>query len=129
MSRSSRRRWDIAVGLAFALLVSRPVTAQEEGALAFPGAEGFGARATGGRGGRVLIVDSLADDPINPAPNTFRWACEVQGGPRIVVFRTGGIIELRRSVVIGNPHITIAGQTAPGDGICLKGSPPLHPGG
>jgi pectate lyase len=88
----------------------------------FPGAEGFGAAATGGRGGRVLIVDSLADDVREPAPGTLRWACETQTGPRIVVFRTGGTIELARAVVVRNPDLTIAAQTAPGDGICLKGS-------
>src|SRR3954464_15054706 len=100
----------VCVGATQAAIAATPQV------LAFPGAEGFGARATGGRGGRVLIVDSLADDPINPARNTFRWACESEGGPRIVVFRTGGIIELARPVVIRNAHITIAGQTAPGDG-------------
>jgi hypothetical protein len=89
---------------------------------AFPGAEGFGAVATGGRGGRVLFVDSLADDPRDAAPGTLRWACERASGPRFVLFRTGGIIELARPIVITNPDITIAGQTAPGDGICLKGS-------
>jgi len=89
---------------------------------AFPGAEGFGARATGGRGGKVLIVDSLADDVRNPAPGTLRWACEAQSGPRIVVFRTGGIIELARAIVVRNPNLTIAAQTAPGEGVCLKGS-------
>ena len=88
----------------------------------FPSAEGFGAIATGGRGGKVLIVDSLTDDPRNPAPGTFRWACEGQSGPRIVVFRTGGIIELVRTVVVRNADLTIAAQTAPGDGLCLKGS-------
>ena len=89
---------------------------------AFPGAEGFGAHATGGRGGRVLFVDSLDDDPKTPAPNTFRWACESQSGARIVVFRVGGIIELSRTVDIVNGDVTIAAQTAPGNGICLKGS-------
>jgi pectate lyase len=89
---------------------------------AFPGAEGFGARTTGGRGGKVLFVDSLDDDPKTPAPNTFRWACESQSGPRIVIFRIGGIIELARTVDIKHPDITVAAQTAPGDGICLKGS-------
>jgi pectate lyase len=89
---------------------------------AFPGAEGFGAKATGGRGGRVLFVDSLLDNPREPSPGTFRWACERESGPRIVVFRTGGIIELARPVEITHPNVTIAGQTAPGDGVCLKGS-------
>jgi len=99
-----------------------PFSKAASGVPAFPGAEGFGANATGGRGGRVLIVDSIADDFRNPAPGTFRWACETQNGPRIVVFRTGGVIELARVVVVNNPNLTIAAQTAPGDGVCLKGS-------
>jgi pectate lyase len=89
---------------------------------AFPGAEGFGASATGGRGGKVLFVDSLEDNARNPVANTFRWACESQSGPRIVIFRIGGIIELARTVNIVNGDLTIAAQTAPGSGICLKGS-------
>src|SRR4051812_25168110 len=89
---------------------------------AFPTAEGFGAYATGGRGGKVLFVDSLEDDPHSPAANTFRWACETRTGPRIVVFRTGGVIELARTIDVVNGDVTIAAQTAPGSGICLKGS-------
>lgn len=105
---------------AFALL-SAMASAQDP-VPAFPNAEGFGANATGGRGGRVLIVDSLADDPKSPAPGTFRWACEKESGPRIVTFRTGGLIELSRVITVSNPDLTIAAQTAPGDGLCLKGS-------
>src|SRR5436190_10011119 len=82
---------------------------------AFPGAEGFGANTPGGRGGKVIAVTNLSDD----GPGSFRAACETEG-PRIVIFRVSGLITLNRKLVIKNPYITIAGQTAPGDGICLR---------
>ena len=82
---------------------------------AFPGAEGGGAYATGGRGGKVYEVTTLDLD----APGGLREAIKGEG-PRIVVFRVGGAIDLKGSLFIQNPHITIAGQTAPGDGICLS---------
>jgi pectate lyase len=81
----------------------------------FPGAEGFGATTPGGRGGKVIAVTNLSDD----GPGSFRAACEAEG-PRIVVFRVSGLITLTRKLIIKNPYITIAGQTAPGDGICLR---------
>ncbi len=83
---------------------------------AFPGAEGGGAYSFGGRGGKVYEVTSLADR----GPGTFRWACE-QGGPRIVVFNVAGIIHLKSPIIVRAPYITIEGQTAPGDGICVAG--------
>jgi len=83
---------------------------------AFPGAEGFGAHAIGGRGGRVIEVTNLNDS----GPGSFRAACEASG-PRIVVFRTGGTIVAQSDIPISDPYLTIAGQTAPGDGICLRG--------
>ncbi len=83
---------------------------------AFPTAEGFGKYAIGGRGGRTIAVTTLAAS----GPGSFREACEASG-PRIVVFRVGGIIDLGdEEIAIQNPYITIAGQTAPGDGICFK---------
>jgi len=83
---------------------------------AFPGAEGFGASTPGGRGGRVVLVRNLDDS----GPGSFRAAVEARG-PRTVVFQVGGLVTLRSAVVIREPFLTIAGQTAPGDGICFRG--------
>jgi hypothetical protein len=82
---------------------------------AFPGAEGFGKFTIGGRGGRVIEVTNLNDS----GPGSFRAACEATG-PRTVIFRLSGTIALEKRLTIRNPYITIAGQTAPGDGICIR---------
>ncbi len=81
----------------------------------FPGAEGFGTRTPAGRGGKVVEVISLADS----GPGTLREALN-DPDPRIVVFHIGGTIELESELVIRYPFVTVAGQTAPGGGICLK---------
>jgi len=83
----------------------------------FPGAEGGGSFTPGGRGGKVVVVTSLAD----AGPGTLREACET-GGARVVVFNVAGIIRLSTPIHLRAPYITIAGQTAPGDGICVTGS-------
>ena len=83
---------------------------------AFPGAEGGGAYTPGGRGGKIFVVTSLADS----GPGTFREACEAIGA-RIIVFNVSGIIKLEKRIRIMAPYLTIAGQTAPGDGICIAG--------
>ena len=94
---------------------------------AFPGAQGFGTDTPGGRGGEVYVVDSLADS----GTGTLRAALEdrntVNGAvvPRVVVFTTGGIITLKDRILIDEPYVTVAGQTAPGDGIGLEREDPI----
>ena len=84
---------------------------------AFPGAEGFGSTTPGGRGGKILFVTNLNSS----GEGSLRAACEASG-PRIVIFKVGGLIDITDNIMISDPYITIAGQTAPGDGICLKGA-------
>ena len=95
---------------------SRPYDLPQATIPAFPGAEGGCMYTFGGRGGRVLTVTNLNDS----GPGSFRWACE-QGGARIVVFNVSGIIRLKSPVNVRAPYITIAGQTAPGEGVCIAG--------
>ncbi len=95
---------------------ARPTDLPQAKIPSFPGAEGGGMYSFGGRGGKVLTVTNLNDD----GPGSFRWACE-QGGARIVVFNVSGIIRLNSPVIIRAPYITIAGQTAPGEGVCITG--------
>lgn len=94
----------------------RPYDLRQAKIPAFPGAEGGGMYTFGGRGGKVLTVTNLNDD----GPGSFRWACE-QGGARIVVFNVSGVIRLKSPIFVKAPYITIAGQTAPGDGVCVTG--------
>ena len=107
--------------LAFILLIASASAATVGGkpppkVPAFPGAEGAGAITPGGRGGRVFEVTTLADG----GPGSLREAFSASG-PRIVVFRVSGLISLTNRLLLNQPFITIAGQTAPGDGICIRG--------
>ncbi len=120
-SENTRFITQIAV-LAAGLAVLGGAVAAEPLLPAFPGAEGFGSFTPGGRGGTVLYVTTLADyDSAKgeaPIPGSFRQAIETKG-PRNILFKVSGTIFLKSVLVVREPFLTIAGQTAPGDGICV----------
>lgn len=87
--------------------------------LAFPGAEGYGRYAIGGRGGKVVHVINLNDT----GAGSLRYAVETETGPRTIVFDVAGVIILNSRLVLSDPYVTVAGQTAPGKGICIRTAP------
>ena len=100
--------------MMLSLALALALQADPDRLLAFPGAEGAGATARGGRGGKVLFVTTLEDS----GPGSLREAIEAEG-PRTVIFRVSGIIRLKKSLSVRKPYLTLAGQTAPGDGVCI----------
>lgn len=108
------RRWTAISAIVLVGLASAQFSEAQEKSLAFPGAEGFGQFAGGGRGGEMVHVTSLED----AGAGSFREA--VNKPNRIVVFDVGGIIRLKSNVAVSS-HITLNGDTAPGDGITLYG--------
>lgn len=109
-------------GLLLLLSLSSLMTVKAQ-TLAFPTAEGYGKYASGGRGGAVVEVTNLDDTPDAPKEGSLRWAFQQKKGqPITIVFRVSGTIDLKgHDLRSKRDNITIAGQTAPGDGICIKG--------
>lgn len=110
-------REEAEAGRPFVPWASKPEDLLKATIPAFPGAEGGGMFTAGGRGGKVIVVSSLADE----GPGTLREACET-GGARIIVFNVAGVIQLKSPLTVRAPYLTIAGQTAPGDGVCVTGA-------
>lgn len=110
------QRW-AARGKPFIPSAAEPKDLPQAKIPAFPGAQGGGMYSFGGRGGRVITVNSLADS----GPGSLRAALET-GGPRIIVFNVAGIIQLKERIRVRAPYVTLDGSSAPGDGVCIAGN-------
>lgn len=134
MIKTVRNFGVVLAGVLQALCMVQPAFGQ---AIAFPGAEGYGRFTTGGRGtlpdGRTIFLKAKVVEVTNledSGAGSFRWALTQQDTtvngvkmfiPTTIVFRVGGVIHLKSDIHRTTKHLTIAGQTAPGDGICFRG--------
>src|SRR5437660_5732767 len=122
MNSADSQAWPFLRCLFTLLAVNLSSGSLRAAARAFPGAEGAGAYSTGGRGGDVYHVTNLSDEDGTGAaiPGSLRYGIKFATGPRTIVFDVGGSIELNAKLKVDKTNMTIAGQTAPGDGIGIK---------